>query len=76
MEKNEDEKIEDNTITVKDILKILDTIEIKGINTNKKNKKRKKHEINIFRKDNNYISDFKKITRKIGRYNDLLNDLK
>ena len=76
VEKKEDEKIDDNTITVKDILKILDTIEIKGINTNKKNKKRKKHEINIFRKDNNYISDFKKITRKIGRYNDLLNELK
>lgn len=76
LEKNEDEKIDDNTITVKDILKILDTIEIKGINRNKKNKKRKKDEINMFRKDNNYIYDFKKIIRKIGYYNDLLDELK
>ncbi len=30
----------------------------------------------MFRKDNNYIYDFKKIIRKIGYYNDLLDELK
>ena len=77
VEKNEEEKlIEDNSICVKDLLKILNTIDIKEIQGNKiTNKKRKKSEINLFKKDNNYIRDFKKITKKIGYYNDLLEDL-
>ena len=71
-EKNK--SIEDNNISVKDILKILNTIEIKGnVITNKK---RKKNDMNIFKKDNNYIVDFKKITKKIWYYNNILDELK
>ena len=67
--------VEDNNISVKDILKILNSIETKEINANKKKKKRKKNEINDIFKSDNYIKDLRKITKKIGYYNYLLDDL-
>ena len=66
--------VEDNNISVKDILKILNSIETKEINVNKKKKKRKKNEINTLKSDN-YIKDLRKMTKKIGYYNYLLDDL-
>ena len=63
----------DNNISVKDILKILISIEV---NEKINNKKRKKNDRNIFKSDNNYIGDFKKVTKKIGYYSNLLDELK
>ena len=63
----------DNNISVKDILKILNSIEV---NEKIINKKRKKNDRNIFKSDNNYIGDFKKVTKKIGYYSNLLDELK
>ena len=81
IEKNEENEktqknIEEKAISVKDILTILNTIEVKEINRNKIKKKRKKNEINIFEKDKNYIYEFKGITKKISYYNYLMNALK
>ena len=81
IEKNEENEktqknIEEKAISVKDILTILNTIEVKEINRNKIKKKRKKNETNIFEKDKNYIGEFKGITKKISYYNYLMNALK
>ena len=64
-----------NNICVKDILKILDTIEKKEIKEIKFNKKRKKSDIKNILDDNNYIKNFKIVTGKIWEFNRLLTDL-
>jgi hypothetical protein len=64
-----------NNICVKDILKILDTIEKKEIKEIKFNKKRKKSDIKNILDDNNYIKNFKNVTGKIWEFNRLLTDL-
>ena len=80
-----DEKAEDNyksqserneiNINVEDILKILETIEKKEMNVEKKtNKKRKKGDKIKIWNDNNYIKNIQKITGKIDYYNRLINE--
>ena len=80
-----DEKAEENyksqserneiNINVEDILKILETIEKKEINVEKKtNKKRKKGDKIKIWNDNNYIKNIQKITGKIDYYNRLINE--
>ena len=72
--KSQSEKNEIN-ITVEDILKILETIEKKEINVEKKtNKKRKKGDKIKIWNDNNYIKNIQKITEKIDYYNRLINE--
>ena len=81
-----DEKVEENyktqseksdiEINVDDILKILETIENKEINVEKKmNKKRKKGDkINIW--NNDYVKNIQKVTGKIYYYNGLISEIK
>ena len=80
-----DEKVEENyktqseksdiEINVDDILKILETIEIKEIKGEQKtNKKRKKGDkINIW--NNDYVKNIQKITGKIYYYNGLISEI-
>ena len=80
-----DEKVEENyktqseksdiEINVDDILKILETIENKEINVEKKmNKKRKKGDkINIW--NNDYVKNIQKVTGKIYYYNGLISEI-
>ena len=80
-----DEKVEENyktkseksdiEINVDDILKILETIENKEINVEKKmNKKRKKGDkINIW--NNDYVKNIQKVTGKIYYYNELISEI-
>ena len=69
-EKNQQNKKKDSSISVNEILTILNTIEIKQYASLKK---RKKNKLNVkYVNDNDYLGDFKKITGKIGYYNNLL----
>ena len=80
-----DEKVEENyktqseksdiEINVDDILKILETIENKEINVEKKMiKKRKKGDkINIW--NNDYVKNIQKVTGKIYYYNELISEI-
>lgn len=80
VEKNEEEKSQKSEeknidISVNEILKLLKSIEIREKNGNLR-KKRKKNEINIFGKDNNYLNEFKKTTGKIWCCTNYLDDFK
>ena len=80
-----DEKVEENyktpseksdiEINVDDILKILETIENKEINVEKKmnNKRKKGDKINIW--NNDYVKNIQKVTGKIYYYNGLISEI-